>query len=275
MREITDLKEIKSILLNILLYVDRICSKNGIHYSIAYGTLIGAVRHNGFIPWDDDIDIYMPRDDFSRFIDAVHKDKNRQFKLLSLETDSHYDSTIAKMIDTSTIVIQETAGSQKKRNGEYKYNIGLYVDIFILDYIPKNSEIQNHIMKHAAFLQKCWGFCFFAPNNKYNSIINVIRKICNNTNLALLFAKKVNQYAKNCNSRTELVANLLNGGINGLNDLCELQSFNNPKTVCFEGYEFNVLSNYDIVLRRWYGDYMCLPPKEQRRSNHSYKAFLL
>ena len=68
MRKITDLKELKKIELDILLYIDRICREHNLLYYMAYGTLLGAVRHKGFIPWDDDIDIVMPRPDYEKLI---------------------------------------------------------------------------------------------------------------------------------------------------------------------------------------------------------------
>ena len=94
----------KQIELEILDYIDTLCKKHNINYIINYGTLIGAVRHQGFIPWDDDIDLSMPREDYQRFINIFQKGKNK-YKLLSLETDKNYFNNFIKITDSTTKII--------------------------------------------------------------------------------------------------------------------------------------------------------------------------
>ena len=116
--------EIKLIELEILQYIHDFCVKNDIKYFINYGTLIGAVRHKGFIPWDDDIDICMFRKDYEKFIDLFSKDDGI-YKILSLETDDKYYNNFMKVINSKTKIEDE-------RN--YKtYDLGIFVDIFPID----------------------------------------------------------------------------------------------------------------------------------------------
>ena len=271
--EIRDLDRIKCILLDILSYIDDLCEKNNIRYSIAYGTLIGAIRHHGFIPWDDDIDIYMPREDFKRFISVINAQSSR-YRLFSLETDPNYDSTIAKVVDTNTLLVQKKAGSQFDSNGNSKYNLGLYVDIFVLDFIPEEINKAKKVVRRATYLQKLWAFCFFAPNNKHGKITNLLRERINKTSFAAYYAKKTNQYACNLDvKKSKTIANLLNVGPNCLKDTFQIEEFDTCITVQFEKKNFRAISNYDKVLKSWYGDYMTLPPENERISNHLYNVY--
>ena len=116
--------EIKSVELEILKYIHNFCIENDIKYFLNYGTLIGAVRHKGFIPWDDDIDICMFRKDYEKFIDLFSKDDGI-YKILSLETDDKYYNNFIKVINSKTKIEDE-------RN--YKtYDLGIFVDIFPID----------------------------------------------------------------------------------------------------------------------------------------------
>lgn len=120
MKQLT-IEDAKQIELEILDYIDTLCKKHNINYIINYGTLIGAVRHEGFIPWDDDIDLSMPREDYQRFINIFQKEKSK-YKLLSLETDKNY---FIKITDSTTKIIDT-------RNTK-TYESGVFIDIFPMD----------------------------------------------------------------------------------------------------------------------------------------------
>lgn len=123
MKKIT-IEEAKKIELDILSYIDDFCKKNNIEYFINYGTLIGAVRHKGFIPWDDDIDISMTRENYDKFIEYYKNDKSK-YKLLALETNKHYFNNFAKIVDSTTRIDNTRI---------YKsYPSGIFIDIFPMD----------------------------------------------------------------------------------------------------------------------------------------------
>ena len=126
--------EIKSVELEILKYVHDFCEKNDIKYFINYGTLIGAVRHKGFIPWDDDIDICMFRKDYEKFIELFSKDDGK-YKILSLESSDKYYNNFIKVIDSKTKIEDE-------RN--YKtYDSGIFIDIFPMDFFDDLSLVEK------------------------------------------------------------------------------------------------------------------------------------
>ena len=123
MKKLT-LDEVKKIQLEILAYIDSFCKKNNISYFINYGTLLGAVRHKGFIPWDDDIDISMDREYYNMFIEKFNQDSSK-YKILSLDTDKAYFNNFIKVVDTTTKIVD---------NRNYKtFSCGVFVDIFPMD----------------------------------------------------------------------------------------------------------------------------------------------
>ncbi len=123
-KEIT-LEEMKGIELNILKQIHELCISQGFRYFLIGGTLLGAVRHKGFIPWDDDIDIGMPRSDYERFIEYCSSNEV-PFKLVCNKTDPNYGYLFAKAVDRNTVLIEENAN---KDGAE----LGIYVDIFPID----------------------------------------------------------------------------------------------------------------------------------------------
>ena len=118
--------EIHSYLLNILRVVADFCDRNGLRYSIAYGTLLGAVRHKGFIPWDDDIDIMMPRPDFTRFVATFGKEPDARYRCLyhTVNDKESFYHCFAKVHDSHTL-------SKQSRFKRFKF--GLNIDIFPID----------------------------------------------------------------------------------------------------------------------------------------------
>ena len=127
MKKLT-LDEVKKIQLEILAYIDSFCKKNNISYFINYGTLLGAVRHKGFIPWDDDIDISMDREHYNMFIEKFNQDSSK-YKILSLDTDKAYFNNFIKVVDTTTKIVD---------NRNYKtFSCGVFVDIFPMDKFGK------------------------------------------------------------------------------------------------------------------------------------------
>ena len=131
-----DLSEFKQIASGILYDFDSICRKHGIVYSITYGTLLGAVRHKGYIPWDDDIDIMMTRKEYNKFLSYGIGELEKNHKLLSLETTPEYESPLPKIIDTNTILHQLNHIPES-------IDLGVYIDIFLLDKVPINKNIRR------------------------------------------------------------------------------------------------------------------------------------
>lgn len=158
------LKEYRKYLTKILNEIDRICRKNDILYFLMYGTLLGAVRHNGFIPWDDDADIVMTRDNFKKFMEVCKSQLGEEYQLVSYQLDSDYGYTFAKLRLKGTTYI---LASEVSRHGKHA---GFFVDIIILDYLSDNkiiAYIQNrfqmvlHRLVSPGFLQSELGLNHF------------------------------------------------------------------------------------------------------------------
>ena len=118
------IEEAKQIELDILAFIDSFCKQHGIDYFINYGTLIGAIRHKGFIPWDDDIDLSMTRENYERFIQLFTQEQSK-YKILALETDERYYNNFIKVVDSTTKIVDT-------RNTK-TYDSGIFIDIFPMD----------------------------------------------------------------------------------------------------------------------------------------------
>ena len=183
----TDLTELHQKLLEILEYIDKICKENNIKYTLCAGSVLGAIRHKGFIPWDDDLDVMMMRSEYNRFLEVVRKDKNEKFFLQEeLKGCPYYFSKIRL---NGTTLIEKTAINKKWKN----MHQGIFVDVFPVDY-AKKSKVQRFIQtvcarllvaqslldrgyNNAAFYKKIVMSLslFFLPFKKamFNCVINV------------------------------------------------------------------------------------------------------
>ena len=155
----SDMKQIWAVQLGILQEIANICNKYDIKYFAIGGTLLGAVRHKGYVPWDDDLDIAMSRDDYNRFCEIAPKELQNPFFFQTEETDSGYLLRHAKVRNSLTTAIL----SIQKEN-KYKFNQGIFVDIFPIDRIPDNVEIRDQYFRQ---LFDAWGNVY-----KYSSLIN-------------------------------------------------------------------------------------------------------
>ncbi|MBQ8445584.1 MAG: LicD family protein, partial [Opitutales bacterium] len=171
MREITH-EELKQIQLGILDKVHEFCEKNGITYFLSSGTLIGAVRHKGYIPWDDDLDLYMPRADYDKFIKLFSANSPENTKLLSLETDKKYQYPFAKVIDDRTEMVETAVGES--------FKIGVYIDVFPVDSVPDNFVASWIVYWFLTIVKKFSLYCVFAQSKKSQSFSQTsfsVRKI--------------------------------------------------------------------------------------------------
>ena len=137
MKQITDIHELRQLQMGILDHVHAFCEANGLTYFLSSGMLIGAVRHGGYIPWDDDIDIYMPRCDYERFL-QIYSDPSGVYRAIDPQRDPKYYYTFAKVIDQRTLMLE------KEVKG---YEIGVYIDIFPLDFSCNIQEWRRSLME--------------------------------------------------------------------------------------------------------------------------------
>lgn len=267
MREISA-QELKTVAADILFDLDNVCQQLGLRYSIGFGTMIGAVRHQGFIPWDDDIDVIMPREDYNVLISEGHRFFKPNHVVLSINEDKRFGAPLPKIIDTNTVLKQKGHVSEK-------IEIGIYIDIFILDKIPTDSNLQKKLFKKCMFWQNAWRFSGNAPTINNNVFVKIVRKMLNRTNLSTYYARKlmnVDEITRKYN--TELYSILIFKAYSYEKNIQKLDEFENCIEVDFEGGKVKMLGRYDEYLTSIYGDYMVLPPEEKRVTHHVFEAYI-
>lgn len=264
----------KKYFLKTLLVVTDFCEKNNINYILSDGTLLGAVRHKGFIPWDEDIDISMLRADYNRFINLWDSEQNVSYNLLCVEKDKKYPLPYAKVVDINTICFE---------HGIQSYLGGAWVDIFPLDAVPLTEK---KITQHFKKMEKGFFFYTFFNNTKkkYNFFSYYLRKIKHsilNKDFLMLLSNDF-LYSRYMKLLTSIS---MEESINVNNYVClynepEQKKYGFPKdcvldyTYCkFEGYDFRIPKDYDSFLKTYYGNYMELPPIEKRIDTHGIELY--
>lgn len=257
------IREVQKVELKILREVASICEKHGLRYFLYYGTLIGAVRHKGFIPWDDDVDIVMPREDYKRFLEIAKKELPSHLFLQHRTTDRGYCYLIAKVRDSNTTFIEQAGYAFKNMHQ------GIYIDIFPLDSVDGLKLKQKILVKT---LRVLWNV-YFMKKHPYYTEQNVLQKI----NLSIykllplncsLLARIYEKLSMLCkDKKSEYVADFTHNP--KMKQIYRREWFSQIVKLEFEGELFNVPSGYDECLKHVYGDYMQLPPEEQRRPKHN------
>ena len=266
MKELT-LKDIQNISLSILDNVHSFCVENSIKYSIAYGTLLGAVRHKGFIPWDDDIDIIMPRNDYDRFC-KIYQDSD-EFKLYDF---SRKNSLIpyGRVCDVKvTRVISETAWT--------KEDTGVWIDIFPVDGVEENMDKFKAQIDEASRLWKGSWFKRGALNDISSShsvlenVKTIIKRLVYGDSIYEHVTKQIELCKRIPFDDSKYWGNL-SFLIYGTKERHQSSEFESLLLISFEGRKYNALSGYDEYLKEYYNDYMQLPPAEKRRTHsmHGY-----
>lgn len=257
------LAESKKIQLSILRYFHEFCERHQLRYYLAYGTLLGAVRHKGYIPWDDDVDLVMPRPDYLKFFELFREEDHGHFKALSIQTNPDYFGTFGKIHDTRTVMEQEYGFVEK-------VEMGVYIDLFPMDGIPEDAE------EHKALYRR--------TNRWTEAYLLSIRKLSAKSSNPLKWIIKAL-----CSLPCRLIGS--NFFINKLEKIAMEQSYDeSEKVACvssdrdierwirrkhldenvmleFEGSSYPAPSDYEAFLTRMYGDFMKLPPEDERQQH--------
>ncbi|NLJ17124.1 MAG: LicD family protein [Clostridiales bacterium] len=259
-----ELKKVQLLQLKIAKEIDRICLENNIKYTLAYGSLLGAVRHGGPIPWDDDLDIALVRSEYDRFIEVCKKELGEEYFLQTFETDEYYGWPFAKILLNNTIYKEKWAPEKTKN--------GVYVDIFPLD-SPAKSIVVQHIDNFRFRLYLRALHTKLSYSNFFNSgikavILKAIVKVVANFNSADRLKNKINKILiKNNNNNSDLVYNLSSDYIFS-KEIMPAEYFNNLIKINFKDEELCVISEYDKYLTQIYGDYLQFPPVDERENRH-------
>lgn len=257
-----DIKDVQKIELEILNEFKQICEKENLRYFLFAGTLLGAVRHQGFIPWDDDVDVVMPRKDYDRFLEIAQSKLPDFLFLQTFNTDDKYINNFAKLRNINTTMIEN---SVKK----LEMNHGIYMDIFPLDGIPDNKIIRKIYYFHLRSLIRMQSY-FYEEDSNYRikpelMLKRFVVKKCNEHNIKLKIDELMR---KNDYDKCKCVASLMS-------NYREKAFFDKKifKGVCmlpFEGISFACPSGYVELMTQLYGDYLELPPEDKRGMRHNH-----
>ena len=265
-QEVTDIREIQQMELGIMEYIHEVCQKIGVKYFLAYGSLIGAVRHKGFIPWDDDMDICMLREDYEKLQDYLIANPDERYEVMSYKNNLNYVYPFIKVQDNQTYLLEEDVRIDS--------NMGIYVDIFPVDGYEDDSVFKDKMTRLIKKRQlSCYTFKGITNTKSLlNSLIRYISVIIfyfTNTNKyirgidKLAQSRKVDDY--------ELVDYLIYKDMN--KPVWKREWLKQTITGVFEGKEFMIPKNYHEILTSDYGDYTQLPPVELRFSHHDFQLW--
>lgn len=261
--------EIKSCEIHILETFADFCEKNNLSYYLDYGTLIGAVRHKGFIPWDDDIDVSMPRPDYNSMCELLKARNNSLTDTIQLKTpySKDYQYQICKLVDTSTFVHEITM--------KEKYNTSIWIDIFPIDALPSEENDARKFVHKIGSMCKYYFYTIekrFSGKSVFGWIkFNILKSILTIPFEVFHKQQKIDIVAQKYpfESASHYCVITYPGAVYVPISKDDLDK----ASVLFEGREYTTYKNYDEYLRSFYGDYMQLPPQEERVYKHGFDAY--
>lgn len=242
----------------------RICEELGLSYFAVQGTLLGAIRHGGFIPWDDDIDVGMLRKDYEVFLREAPSRLPEYYFLQTFRSDPEFYHCFGKLRDSRTTFIESTAQKFEKMNQ------GIFIDIFPFDYYPE-SGFEARVFEARKFLLRYrLRSMFYIPQDRRFTPANAARKalmaaakvFCPSERKALTESEKLFKSVR----PGRLLVN--NGSPWGTREIVERKWMVRTEEGAFEDMFIQVPAGYDAYLRRVYGDYMQLPPEDERVPHH-------
>ena len=259
------LEEIKQTELEILDYIDRVCKENDIQYFLFAGTLLGAVRHKGFIPWDDDIDIFMTRENYDKFISVTRYNSGR-YQTKALETDKDYYLPFIKVIDNTTVAVD----SVNKNTCE----MGVWVDIFPLDnYVEDEKYARKRRMLFYKFGLTVGQRFYASSGSKLRNFVKRLAYLFYFKKSPRKYALKINEYSKKFNGqKTDKLLMTAEDTKKNIN-LIEKNWIERAVLLDFEGKKYPAPIEYDKALTRKFGEYMTLPPEDKRVAHNSYQFY--
>lgn len=268
MKELT-LQEIQLETLSIMKKIHSICVEQNLKYSLAYGTLIGAIRHNGFIPWDDDLDIYMPRTDYEKLADyfVSHKKELSPLMWFSYETVQNYPYLITRICNTKFTMESEN---------EKKCGMGTFVDIYPLDgaWDGKRKFFYNKAWFYSSMYFSKSRIHYVKPKGMLKKIVKRFSYFLSKFYSKESIRKKLLKFSKKYEyNKSDVVGCIIWGSNPKTRTVAKRTDFDNLTLHKFEDTEFYIFENYDSILKTEYGDYMQLPPESERVGHHFYKIY--
>ena len=266
------LKEIKAIEMDIFKSFISVCEALNLKYYLIGGTLLGAVRHKGFIPWDDDIDIGMPRADYEMFIQKGQALLPEYYFIQTNQSDPEYVNCFAKIRNSNTTYLETSVN-------HLNINHGVFIDVFPLDYYPEDEKSEKDMASKKKFLNVRVASVYNTNNKSWKrKLLELFAKI-KYPSLKKAIGKRDDLY-KSVKSGA-LIAN--HGGAWGAKEIVPACWYGEGDILQFEGLSVSVPTEYEKWLTQVYGDYMQLPPEDKRCPHHyvdvidfnkSYKEYI-
>ena len=265
-------KDIQDESLKIMLDVDAFCRQHGIKYSLSGGTLLGAVRHQGFIPWDDDVDIFMLRPDYDRFLATYSSER---YRLLSMETDKDYFLPYAHVVDMERTVIGFI------HFPFYRKTCGIKIDIFPIESVSDNPE------EYDAQFQRCldygekfryarmarWRFSWYNSPQGYLRLLRKKIKTLNGYSV-YYWCKKIDDNARQYPFGSTNYLGLVCLPLARTKQRFPASDFTHTVLLPFEGHQLCAMNGYEDLLNIAFGpDYMTPPPLEEQQPVHDMEIF--
>lgn len=250
--------------LEIVKKVVALCDRHNLLYYMLGGSMLGAIRHKGFIPWDDDIDLGMPRKDYERFLELAPKELGDSLRIVNYKTDSSYHYYITRVLDTNTKVMENRFESEGKFTN-------LSIDIFPIDGTPNNILLRKwycfRLMAHRAMASLHYKDVIVTKNRDWKEGLLLwimlklpTEKMFNHFNQLEKCDHLLKKYKMN--------SSLYSGNMMGAyktRELIPTEWYGTSSFYDFEGIKLRGIKEYDKYLTRLYGDYMQLPPEEKRK----------
>ena len=262
MRELT-IAELKEKQMQIMDYVDSFCRKNNIQYTLAFGTLLGAERHGGYIPWDDDIDIQLVRSEYNRFTELWNKNKSEHpFELINIESGNNMGYPFGKIHDPKTVTYVENLE-----------RTGVFIDVFPMDYVLNEKDFKVRHEKIRDLYKKrdaCFTWMVTEKANLpfWKKIMPYLRKPrMSYEDIAI----SISELAKQVVNKTDFIYDLVIGVYSKA--IIPSSVFGEFKDIKFEDRIYRSVKDTETYLTKTYGDWRTPPPPEKQVTHHGFKAF--
>lgn len=270
MRHVTELEEIQDLALSILIKVDRFCAEQNIEYFLAYGTLLGAVRHKGFIPWDDDIDLWMKRKDYERFLSEFPAwgEKEGLFINSARNVRKNYNRVY------SQVCLENTKLIANDRNTDFRE--GFFLDVFPIDGTPDDPVRRWFRLTRLQLIKNIGSAAGFRNRGVkgWKQLILLAGSMVFRPFNTSKIMERYDHIAAKSDFDDSMYIQIPYALAHGRNKLMPRQLFDQSQKTRFGVSEYSIPAAYDEILTRIYGNYMELPPEEKRKPHHDFELYV-